>query len=182
MAFERKGSFQSRGTWGGVCRARQPAQKHITSNCVSHVRVFERKPAMAWRQDADFFSRSRARVRTKVRDEFWRRRADFFSGSRARGERTSVAGLSKHGFEVQRSRPEFGKLRLLPTQPYRQDWVLARRIPDASGGGGFHSTWISRADMCASCSSQCGSCDSQLSGIRLGSDDGAERHRCDQAC
>ena len=30
--------------------------------------------------------------------------------------------------------------------------------------------------------SQCGSCDSQLSGIRLGSDDGAERHRCDQAC
>ena len=129
-----------------------------------------------------FFSGSRARVRTKVRDEFWRRRADFFSGSRARGERTSVAGLSKHGFEVQRSRPEFGKLRLLPTQPYRQDWVLARRIPDASGGGGFHSTWISRADMCASCSSQCGSCDSQLSGIRLGSDDGAERHRCDQAC
>ena len=27
--------------------------------------------------------------------------------------------------------------------------------------------------MCASCSSQWGSCDSQLSGIRLGSDDGA---------
>ena len=101
-----------------------------------------------------FFSGSRARVRTKVRDEFWRRRADFFSGSRARGERTSVAGLSKHGFEVQRSRPEFGKLRLLRFSLTRQDWVLARRIPDASGGGGFHSTWISRADMpvCASCS------------------------------
>jgi hypothetical protein len=60
--------------------------------------------------------------------------------------------------------------------------LQGRTMPDASGGGGFHSTWTSRADMCASCSSQCGSCDSQLSGIRLSSDDGAERrHRCDQA-
>ena len=25
--------FQSRGTWGGVCRARQPAQKHTRLEC-----------------------------------------------------------------------------------------------------------------------------------------------------
>ena len=33
---------------GGGCRAPQPAQKHITCNCVSHVRVLNEKSVMAY--------------------------------------------------------------------------------------------------------------------------------------
>ena len=44
--WKRKTFFQSRGTWGGVCRARQPAQKHKTSFCDSHVRVLDQEFVM----------------------------------------------------------------------------------------------------------------------------------------
>ena len=33
---------------GGVCRARQPAQKHNSRICVSHVRVLNEKSVMAY--------------------------------------------------------------------------------------------------------------------------------------
>ena len=41
-------SRQSRETWGGVCRARQPAQRHKSRFCVSHMplRVLNQKSVM----------------------------------------------------------------------------------------------------------------------------------------
>ncbi len=40
--------LSARGTWREVCRAPQPAAKHITCSCISHVRVLNEKCGMGY--------------------------------------------------------------------------------------------------------------------------------------
>ncbi len=74
-------SSRSRGTWGGVCRALQPAEKHITCNCVSQARVLNQKPAMG-----------------------------YANGGRARGGSTSRKESNEGSKEKKESRPSGEKI------------------------------------------------------------------------